>query len=244
MKSKFNKSDIKQQLNSQEKNNFDSFEKSSHYPSQSNPSINPFQRDDESLNFKDMQNEDDQQSILNNSNFQQKGISDLSNTNMSEFSKNVFLDFEENKSFSKVDTFDNNSQIGKAKSHQEVRYLSEIFNNKSFLKRKNSENNEFYKNYSMNEKEFKIFICNIKRRLKFLMKGINYQYSQQNNLKKKISNKNAILAKEIKIKSNKINLNLQVIINRSSNENLIKEQFLIKGHIAESTFSNTFKVIE
>lgn len=242
MKSIFNLSEIKEQLESQELNNFDSFDKSSQYPSQSNPSINPFQRDGESLKSEDMLNEYGQKSILNNSNFKQEGISNMSNTNMSGFSKNVFLDLGEEEPFSKVDNYDNNFIIEKAKSHQEMRYTSDLFNNKSFLKRRNSENNEFYKNYFMNEKELKKFIFNIKRRLKFLMKGVQNQHWKQNNLRKSIIEKNAPLAKEIKTKSNRVDLNLQVIINRSKNENLIKEKYLIEGHIAESTFSNTFKV--
>ena len=152
------------------------------------------------------------------------------------------------------------NKMMKTNSIQNVSNSVDYFNQKVFIKRRNqmevkkqTGNNKYYKHYSVTDKEFDDFDKGVKNKLKNLMKFLLKEkrmkssqfWGQENNpLGKSLVLRNKELEKNVRNQSDEVELNLKVIINRSKDQKLIKNRYLIKGHIAESTFSNTFKVSE
>jgi hypothetical protein len=143
-------------------------------------------------------------------------------------------------------------------SFQNVSNSVDYFNQNVFIKRKSqmkiknqTSSNEYYKHYSVTDKEYNSFTKGLKRKLhqmtKLLlkenrMKPSSFWGQQQSSLSKSLVLRDKKEENEVREQSEQVQLNLQVIINRSNDPNMIKNRYLIKGHIAESTFSNTFKV--
>ena len=208
---------------------------------------------------------------------QQEG-SNMSNTVVSEITGNIFLnksqDSEGNEGHSEG-YFDLGSQgklhlkqmseenhnilvnkMLKPGSIQNVSNSVDYFNQKVFIKQKSgmkaqTSSNEYYKHYSVSDKEFRSFEAGLTNKLKAFMTVLSKQkrmkpsqfWGQQDSvLGKSLVFRNEKLENDVRQQSNEVELNLKVIINRAKDENTIKNRYLIKGHIAESTFSNTFKV--
>ena len=111
--------------------------------------------------------------------------------------------------------------------------------------------NEYYKYYIITEKERISFIMGLKNKLKHLMMSMEKQKrlqpsefwgQTQDALNKSLVQRNKTIEENVRKQTDQIQLNLQVIINRSDDTNIIKNRYLIKSHIAESTFSNTYRV--
>ena len=230
-------------IKSQEVNNFGTFDKDKIKATNKSPLINPFQRDPEaeSVNSKESINPNCSGSIFDNPDAKEEIVSNMSKSNISE---NVFFDFEGKSMKEKFSRGNNSMNCGpmKSKSHQEVSYSVDYFNMTNFLKQKKATIGEFYKHFLLTQREYVKFSHTLKRTLRWLMKGVRQSNMRSTNLRKSLIEKNLPLANEVRQKSDRVDLNLQVIINRSKDASLIKNRYLIKGHIAESTFSNTFKV--
>jgi hypothetical protein len=210
------------------------------------------------------------------------GMSNMSNTVMSEITGNIFLDgsqesgdgteneehsveyfdFRLNSKGLKQTSEENHNilvnKMIKTNSFQNVSNSVDYFNQKAFIKRRSQSNiksqnssNEYYLHYSLTDKQHSRFYIGLNKKLDSLMNLLNKEkrmkpsqfWGQENNpLSKSLVLRDSNQEKQVREQSDQVELNLQVIINRSNDPNMIKNRYLVKGHIAESTFSNTFKV--
>jgi hypothetical protein len=206
--------------------------------------------------------------------------SNISNTVVSDITGNIFLDGsnasdqDQNEACSmgnsdinlqekrtKQMSEENNILVNKMiknNSFQNVSNSVDYYNQNVFIKRRSqmkvknqTSSNEYYKHYSVTDKEYTSFIDGLKRKLYHMtklllkesrMKPSSFWGQQQSSLNKSLVLRDKKEENQVREQSEKVQLNLQVIINRSNDPNLIKNRYLIKGHIAESTFSNTFRV--
>lgn len=169
----------------------------------------------------------------------------MSNTFVSENTITIFLDLSmDSQEFSQssgvINTF------GGLKGSQMLSHSVENSERgrgqKSRIRRMTGKNNLYYRHFHLNEGDHEKFMREIRGKLRWAHMATR-QISQLGlGLSQSMINKNEPLATKVRQQSEKVELNLKIIINRSNDEKIIKNRYIIEGHIAESTFSNTYKV--
>lgn len=212
----------------------------------------------------------------------QEATSNLSNTEVSDITGNIFLDGSHGSDTEMGNEYylDGNSdlgsqhepkcrqmsdenhgallsRLGKNNSFQNVSNSVDYFNQNAFIKRRSqarvkqqTSSNEYYKNYSVTDKEYASFTLGLKKKLKHWTRLLTKEtrmkpaqfWGQKQGPPNTLVPRDRKLEERVRQQSNQVQLNLQVIINRSNDPNMIKNRYLVEGHIAESTFSNTFRV--